>query len=203
MKLVIALLLVIHTTVFANTEKEELEIQQEGQVVTIVDFEEGDQIKVFETATGVHILSKQRGQIDLSQLPEGSYTIIDNNGRTIEVINNSEEIITNTLSISTEVIEDAPLLEQEEIIEAEVIDNNTSESTNISAFNSLEVLQEGNHITIVDFEEGDKIKVFEYKDNIHVLTKKVDTVDLSQLPSGKYLIENSKNQIALVEKIEE
>lgn len=200
MKLFIALLLVTSTTLFANTEKEELEIQQEGQVVTIVNFEEGSKIKVFETATGIHILSKKRGQVDLSQLPEGSYTIIDNYGRTIQIVNDGEGVIENAPTNTFEVVEDA----------SEVIENNV-ESTfenedyanhSENRFDSLEIAQEENTVTITNFEDGDEIIVFEFQGKTHVLTKKSDSVDLSQLPSGKYLFENNKNQIAIVEKME-
>lgn len=200
MKLFIALLLVTSTTLFASTEKEELEIQQEGQVVTIVNFEEGSKIKVFETATGIHILSKKRGQVDLSQLPEGSYTIIDTYGRTIQIVNDGEEVVESTPTNTIEVVEDAP----------EVIENNVEntfeneEYANHSGdrFASLEVAREGNTITVTNFEDGDEIKVFEFQGKIHVLTKKSDSVDLTQLPEGKYLFENNKNQIAIVEKME-
>jgi len=56
-----------------DKDKEQLRIEKEGHLVTVVDFQDGDKIKLFEAETGIHILSKSFGIVDLSQLPNGKY----------------------------------------------------------------------------------------------------------------------------------
>ncbi|UZO79297.1 hypothetical protein NBT05_09970 [Aquimarina sp. ERC-38] len=197
MKLFIILSLAIPTLLFANTEKEALEVRQEGQIVTVTNFEEGNKIKVFETVSGVHVLSKKRGQIDLSQLPEGSYTIIDNSGRTVEVINTGEIVEIDETTNEFLITEDAPLVVENEDSTAEEQPLN-----DFTHYQPLKIKQVDNSIEILDFTDGDIIKVFEFENDIHVLTKKYNVIDLSQLPSGKYYLKNNKRQIAVVEKTE-
>jgi len=67
----------------------------------------------------------------------------------------------------------------------------------------LEIKRENNFITVLDFEEGDVIKLFELKDTIHVLSKTTRSIDLNQLPHGKYVLKNNRGRLAFVEKYED
>ena len=69
--------------------------------------------------------------------------------------------------------------------------------------NELTVQQDGLVVEVVDFEEGDKLKLFEVKDLIHVLSKTTNIIDLSQLPAGLYILENSRGNSVVVEKFTE
>ena len=88
---VIALIfsLFLSISIFANADNT-LAVYQDGLAVEVVDFEEGDKLKLFEVETGDHILSKSYSRIDLSQLPIGSYLLENNQGQSI-VINRQEE----------------------------------------------------------------------------------------------------------------
>ena len=55
-------------------------------------------------------------------------------------------------------------------------------------------------MTVLDFEEGDVIKLFEVKNTVHILSKTINVVDLSQLPAGIYFLENNKGESVVLEK---
>ncbi len=183
----------------ANTSDDNLQIAREGLVVVVVDFKEGDKIKLFEVETGAHILSKTRGQIDLSQLPTGKYLIENNEGKSVViektdadivieeelgtdyvVENDSDKMRTGTMSVEEEL--------EEYYLTAEV--------------NPLGIERDGDIITVVDFEEGDQIKLFEVIGRIHVLSKTTEVVDLTQLAVGKYILENDRGQSIIIEKFD-
>ncbi len=186
---------------YANGGDDSLKVEKEGLTVVVLDFEEGDKIKLFEVETGDHILSKTHGVIDLSQLSLGSYLLENNSGKSV-VIERLEEDLRIEGAI--------------EHIDQEFVLDHDSERSNISSqFNAekefikyyddnesniLHITREGDMITVVDFEEGDKIKLFEVKNTVHVLSKTVGFVDLSQLPEGLYVLENSKGDSVVIEK---
>ncbi|WP_299315421.1 hypothetical protein [uncultured Aquimarina sp.] len=203
---VIALIfsLFLSISIFANADNT-LAVYQDGLVVEVVDFEEGDKLKLFEVETGDHILSKSYSRIDLSQLPIGSYLLENNQGQSI-VINRQEEKL---------MIEGAVVLQEEEFVVGGgteiVLDENgeiNAEEVTIENYispkeNQLAIEREGSLVIVLDFEEGDKLKLFEVKDTIHVLSKTTNVIDLSQLPVGVYLLENSKGDSVIVEKFTE
>ncbi len=206
--------LFLSLSIFANNEKS-LAVEQDGLVVEVMDFEEGDKIKLFEVESGDHILSKSYGRIDLSQLPLGSYLLENNQGQSV-IIDRLEE----SLMIDGAIIAESPefLLEEENIqenyiaeevaedvvIEEEIdVEQEFVEQYVNSNKNLLSIEREGNMITVINFEEGDKLKLFEVKDTIHVLSKTTNIVDLSQLPVGVYVLENSKGDSVIIEKFTE
>ncbi|WP_299261353.1 hypothetical protein [uncultured Aquimarina sp.] len=203
---VIALIfsLFLSISIFANADNT-LAVYQDGLAVEVVDFEEGDKLKLFEVETGDHILSKSYSRIDLSQLPIGSYLLENNQGQSI-VINRQEEKL---------MIEGAVVLQEEEFVVGGgteiVLDENgeiNAEEVTIENYispkeNQLAIEREGSLVIVLDFEEGDKLKLFEVKDTIHVLSKTTNVIDLSQLPVGVYLLENSKGDSVIVEKFTE
>ncbi|MHA7058208.1 hypothetical protein ACWGOQ_0013380 [Aquimarina sp. M1] len=186
------------TNVNARIEDDNLQIAREGFVVVVVDFKDGDEIKLFEVETGAHILSKTRGQIDLSQLPTGKYLLENNEGKSVVIEKTDDDI----------------LIEEE--LGAEYVVESDSESMSISDMtveqeleeyylssevNPLEITRDGDLITVVDFEYGDKIKLFEMIGKIHVLSKTTKVVDLTQLAAGKYILENDRGQAVVIEKL--
>ncbi|MCK8522009.1 T9SS type A sorting domain-containing protein [Aquimarina sp. D1M17] len=180
---------------------EKLEVEQDGLVVVVLDFEEGDKIKLFEIETGDHVLSKTHGQIDLSQLPIGAYLLENNEGRSI-VIERLEEGLNVDGAITA--IHNDFLLERDSkrvMMPAEIdVEQEYMHYYDNAETNLLAIEREGDMITVVDFEEGDKIKLFEVKNTVHILTKTSNFVDLSQLPAGVYVLENSKGDSVVVEK---
>ncbi len=200
MKLIVCILsLFLSLSIYANDDT--LTVEKDGLVVEVVDFEEGDKLKLFEVETGDHILSKTHGQIDLSQLPVGSYLLENNEGKSI-VIDRLEEELKVDGAISA--IHNDFLLERDskriympaEIdVEQEYVQYYENAETNL-----LAIEREGDLITVVDFEEGDKIKLFEVKNTVHILSKTTNFVDLSQLPEGVYVLENSRGDSVVIEK---
>ncbi len=186
---------------YANDNDPTLEVEKDGLVVMVVDFEEGDKIKLFEVQTGDHILSKTHNEIDLSQLPMGDYLLENNEGRSI-VIQRLENDI-NIDGVIDNVHEDFVLeydskrvyVSNDVDVEEEFI--NYYENTQTSL---LEINRDGDMITVVGFEEGDKIKLFEVKNTVHILSKTEGYVDLSQLPAGVYVLENNRGESVVVEK---
>jgi len=180
----------------ASATDNDLHIEREGFTVTVIDFQDGDKIKLFEVETGDHVLSKTRGQIDLSQLPKGKYLLENNLGASVVVEKRETDIY----------IEEA--LGTDYIVEKDAISNrgNTDLEEDLSNLysasqaNKLHIDRKGDLITIIDFEEGDKIKLFEVIDRVHVLSKTSEEVDLTQLAEGKYILENNKGQSVIVEK---
>ncbi len=184
----------------ANTE-DPLTVEQEGLIVEVLDFEEGDKLKLFEVETGDHILSKTYGRIDLSQLPVGSYLLENNQGKSIIIDRLEVE-----LKIEGAIIKlagDDVLVEDSQ--ESQSIEEVNVEEEVVQLYENsqralLSIQRDGDIITVLDFEEGDKIKLFEVKDTIHVLSKTTNVVDLSLLPVGIYVLENSKGDSVVVEK---
>ncbi len=185
----------------AKTE-DPLTVEQDGLTVEVVDFEDGDKLKLFEVETGDHILSKSYAVIDLSQLPVGSYLLENNQGKSI-VINRLEEELKidgavvatgDDFIVATDSVE-VEVNEEEVTVEEEVAQLYINTQKNL-----LSIERVGDVITVLDFEEGDKIKLFEVKDDIHVLSKTTNVVDLSLLPAGEYLLENSNGDSVVVEK---
>jgi len=72
-----------------------------------------------------------------------------------------------------------------------------------SQTNLLAIEREGNMITIVDFEEGDTLKLFEVRNTVHVLSKTSNYVDMTQLPVGVYVLENDRGDSVVIEKFAE
>ncbi len=187
--------LFVFSFAFATDNKEkELEIQTEGYIVTVLDFRDGDEIKLFEAETGVHILSKTRDYIDLSQLPNGLYVIENANGKSTTIERTEIELyVAPPLDSSYIVTEDASeKTEDEETLE---------ELSLLKNRQAIDIKQEGNIITVLNFEEGDVIKLFEIKNTVHVLTKSTGVIDLTLLEPGKYFIENKKGAVAFIEKL--
>lgn len=188
---------------YANDLSQPLQVEKEGLVITVVDFKEGDKLKLFEVESGDHILSKTRGQIDLSQLPMGSYLLENSIGESI-VIQRLEEEITIGGEITDDVDQDFVVeqdskrvyMSSEITVEQEYIQYYENAETNL-----LEIIREGNIVTVVDFQDGDTIKLFEVKNTVHVLSKTTNHVDLSQLPTGVYVLENNKGESVVVEKL--
>ncbi len=184
-------------------EDDNLTIQQEGLIIEVVDFEEGDKLKLFEVETGDHILSKSYSRIDLSQLPIGSYLLENNRGKSIVIDRLEEELMIDGAVFAQEenfLVEDAEMSN-------EVVNESTEEEFVAQYLNPqknvLDIQREGDVITVVDFAEGDKLKLFEVKDTVHVLSKTTNVIDLSQLPVGVYLLENSNGDAVVVEKYTE
>ncbi len=188
-------------TSYANDNDQTLEVEKDGLLVMVVNFEEGDKIKLFEVETGDHILSKTHNEIDLSQLPMGSYLLENNEGRSIVIQRLEDEInIDGVLdNIDNDFVLDRDsqraYVSSDVDVEEEFV--NYYEHTQTSL---LEIIRDGDIVTVVDFVEGDKIKLFEVKDTVHVLSKTEGYVDLSQLPAGVYVLENNKGESVVVEK---
>jgi len=189
---------------YANNDDQTLSVEKDGLVVIVLDFEEGDKIKLFELETGDHILSKTYSQIDLSQLPVGSYLLENSYGKSV-VINRLEEELNVDGAIETihndflvEMDSKKALMPAEIDVEQEFIHYYDKTQTNL-----LAITREGDMITVVDFEEGDKIKLFELKNTVHILSKTTNYVDMSQLPEGVYVLENGNGDSVVIEKYSE
>ncbi|WP_109097665.1 hypothetical protein [Aquimarina sp. AU58] len=186
---------------YANDLDQILEVEKEGLVVVVVDFQDGDKIKLFEVESGDHILSKTHGEIDLSQLPMGSYLLENNQGESVVIVRMEEDI---NIEGAIENVESNFVVEydskradmpSEVNVEEEFVHYYENSETNL-----LEITRDGNFVTVVNFEEGDKIKLFEVKNTVHVLSKTTNFVDLSQLPVGVYVLENNRGESVVVEK---
>ncbi|SHJ55247.1 hypothetical protein [Aquimarina spongiae] len=186
---------------YANISDGDLKVEKDGLVVVVLDFEEGDKIKLFEIETGEHILSKTHSEIDLSQLPIGSYLLENNEGQSV-VIDRMEEELKVDGAINA--IHNDFLLERDSaraMVPAEIdVEQEYMHYYDNAETNLLAITREGDVITVQDFEEGDKIKLFEVKNTVHVLTKTTNFVDLSQLPAGVYVLENDRGDSVVVEK---
>lgn len=186
---------------YANDMDQSLEVEMDGLVVLVVDFQEGDKIKLFEVETGDHVLSKTHGEIDLSQLPMGSYLLENSEGRSVVIQRLEEEISIEGVIEHHEI--DFVLQDDSEVvfvpanitIEQEFIHYYENAETNL-----LAVEREGDMVKVVDFEDGDKIKLFEVKNTVHILSKTTNYVDLSQLPAGVYVLENDRGDSVVLEK---
>jgi len=77
-------ILLISLITFAN-DGGKLIVEQDGFIVEVMYFEEGDRLKLFEIETGDHVLSKTHAQIDLSFLSVGSYLLENNQGQSIGI----------------------------------------------------------------------------------------------------------------------
>ncbi len=185
----------------ANDDDQTLEVEKEGLVVMVVNFEDGDKIKLFEVETGDHILSKTHNQIDLSQLPIGSYLLENNQGKSIVIQRTEDEVnIDGVTEVEEEefvLASDSKRVNMSSDVDVEEEFVNYYENTQTGL---LEITREGDIINVVNFEDGDKIKLFEVKNTVHVLSKTEGYVDLSQLPAGVYVLENNKGESVVVEK---
>ncbi|WP_299184514.1 hypothetical protein [uncultured Aquimarina sp.] len=203
MKVIALIFSLFLSLIISANEDNKLTVHMDGLTVEVLNFEEGDKLKLFELETGDHILSKSYSLIDLSQLPVGSYLLENNAGKSL-VINRQEEEL---------MIDGAVILQEEEFIvedDAQLADVSGDEEMNVekdfinnyvnSNQNLLNIEREGDVIVVLDFEDGDKLKLFEVKDTIHVLSKTTNEIDLSQLPVGLYILENSKGDSVVVEK---
>lgn len=177
-----------------------LVVKQDGLVVEVMDFEEGDKLKLFEVETGDHILSKSYSHIDLSQLPVGSYILENSQGQSVVIDRLEEELM----------IEGAVFAQDENFEVEDSMMADAGESTDVeegfiknyvnSNQNQLDIHRDGDIVTVLNFEEGDKLKLFEVKDTVHVLSKTTNVIDLSLLPVGVYLLENNNGDSVIVEK---
>ncbi|MFD2565345.1 hypothetical protein [Aquimarina rubra] len=191
--------LLFFTNVNARIEDDNLQIAREGLVVVVLDFKEGDKIKLFEVETGDHILSKTRGQIDLSQLPPAKYLLENSEGKSVVIEKTDNDIfIEKELGAEYIVEYDSESMTANSIS----VEEELEEYYLTSEVNPLGIKRDGDIITVVDFEEGDKIKLFEMVGKIHVLSKTTKVVDLTQLASGKYILENDRGQAVVVEKFD-
>lgn len=190
--------------VYANTNDDSLEVEMQGLVVFVVDFDNGDKLKLFEVETGDHILSKTHSEVDLSQLPIGSYLLENNKGKSI-VINRLEEELNIEGVTGKELIlgQDFVLENDSERIDmaadVDMVDEYVTYYEN-SQTGLLQIEREGDMVTVTDFVDGDKIKLFEVKNKTHILSKTTDYVDLSQLPEGQYLLKNNRGLSVVLEK---
>lgn len=189
--------LLFFINVNANIEDDALRIEREGLVISVVDFQEGDKLKLFEFESGEHILSKTSDQIDLSMLPAGKYLLENSEGKSIVIERTDEELLLEKALDDSYVVEyDSKMVEVENVALEEELESFYSNTDD----NLLAIEREGDIITIVDFKEGDEIKLFEVKNTVHILTKTQGFVDLSQLPAGVYFIENNEGDAVVVEK---
>ncbi|GAA4277777.1 hypothetical protein [Aquimarina mytili] len=198
--------LFLSISVFASDDNSHI-VEQDGLIVEVVDFEEGDKLKLFEAETGDHILSKSYSSIDLSQLPLGSYILENNQGKSVIIDRMEEEliiegavVIAGESYLSDEGREENYPIEEVAINEEVNVEQEFVQSYVDSQKNLLSIKREGDIITVVDFEEGDKLKLFEVKDTIHVLSKTTNVIDMSQLPVGVYMLENNNGDSVVVEK---
>ncbi|MHA7058200.1 hypothetical protein ACWGOQ_0013340 [Aquimarina sp. M1] len=196
--------LFLSLSIFANND-DELSVYQDGLIVEVADFEDGDELKLFELETGVHILSKSYSRVDLSQLPLGSYLLENNKGASIVIDRLEEELIIDDAAIAQEkefVIDETDdiVLENNEEVHTEEV---PAEEYITPKDNQLAIQREGSIVVVLDFEEGDKLKLFEVKDTVHVLSKTTNVIDLAQLPVGVYLLENNRGDSVIVEKYTE
>jgi len=197
--------LFLSISIFANDDSK-LTVHQDGLTVEVLDFQEGDKLKLFDFETGDHILSKSYSQIDLSQLPVGSYLLENNEGKSIVIDRQEEQLMIDGAVILEE--EEFTIEADDQIVQVEENEEANVEQEFISDYinpnkNQLSIERDGDVIVVVDFEDGDKLKLFEVKDTIHVLSKTTNVVDLSQLPVGLYVLENSKGDSVIVEKFTE
>lgn len=186
-------------SISANSEDEVLQVVQEGLTITVVNFKDGDKIKLFELETGVHILSKTIDQVDLSLLPLGKYLLENNEGKSAVIEKTDNDIIIESLGTNFIVEVDSEFTTYEEVGLGKELESYYAPSES----NELFVSREGDLITVVDFKEGDKIKLFEVKNKVHVLSKTTGEIDLSQLAAGKYLLEDNNGKFIQIEKVEE
>ncbi|MEW7280080.1 hypothetical protein ABW636_15910 [Aquimarina sp. 2201CG1-2-11] len=185
----------------ANDTDQSLEVEKEGLVVSVVNFEEGDKIKLFDVESGDHILSKTHGDIDLSQLPIGMYLLENTHGKSVMIERFEEEI---QIEGVLETANNDFVLERDSV-RADMPSKVNEEEEFINYYENtqrdlLAIEREGDVITVVDFEEGDVIKLFEVKNTVHILSKTINIVDLSQLPAGIYFLENNKGESVVLEK---
>ncbi|WP_298313436.1 hypothetical protein [uncultured Aquimarina sp.] len=191
--------LLFFTNLNARIEDNNLEIAREGLVVVVIDFKEGDKIKLFEVETGDHILSKTRGQIDLSQLPSGKYLLENNEGKSVVIEKTDFDIVIEE-ELGTEYIVEVD--SDRMPVNNMSVEEELEEYYLTSEVNPLSITRDGDLITVMDFEEGDKIKLFEVVDKVHILSKTTKLVDLTQLPTGKYILENDRGQAVMIEKFD-
>jgi len=168
--------------------------------------------KLFVAETEEHILSKSYAIVDLSQLPVGAYLLENNRGESI-VINRLEETI-QIDAIMNEVAEEEydtvaaendvdTVYETEVVYEAVVnVEEEVAELYTGAKRGSLNINREGDLVTVLDFKDGDKIKLFEVEDDTHILTKTSNLIDLSLLAAGEYLLENSNGDSVVIKKFE-
>lgn len=195
--IILILILLFSFNIYAGAEPRILKVSRDGLIVVVEDFKEGDKIKLFEVESGDHVLSKTRGQVDLSFLPMGRYLLENSKGFSIIIEKTDTELVLEKeLGVDYMVSEPIDLdvarnITIEEEIEEFYIANDAS---------ILKIERDGDLVKVLDFEEGDKIKLFEVKNKIHVLSKTVGIVDLSQLPAGKYFLRDNHGKQAVVEK---
>jgi len=195
--------LLISLITFAS-DGEKLIVEQDGFIVEVIYFEEGDKLKLFEVETGDHVLSKTHAQIDLSFLSVGSYLLENNQGQSIVIDRMEDELIVDGMVAKN----DEFLLEHDSKrskfsnddmdVNEEFVRYYRNSQTNL-----LAIEREGNMITIVDFEEGDTLKLFEIRNTVHVLSKTSNYVDMAQLPVGVYVLENDRGDSVVIEKFAE
>lgn len=194
-----AFVIILSFFFFSNvsaSNEDGLQITKDGFIVVVLDFKEGDKIKLFEVETGDHILSKTRGQVDLSLLPLGKYLLENNEGKSVVIERTDEEIVIEELGTEYMVERDSERMAATEI----TVEEELEDIYYRSEVNPLAVSREGDVFTVLDFIEGDTIKLFEVVDKIHVLTKTTKIVDLTQLSVGKYILENDRGQSIIIEK---
>lgn len=181
----------------ANYVSDTLQIEKEGFIVSVVDFQEGDEIKLFEAETMEHVLSKTRGQVDLSMLPVGKYLLENNQGKSVIIEKNDDELFVEEALTDEFVVNDSAWVNEK--ADYNTVDELETYYSDTSS-NLLDITRDGDKITVLDFEDGDKIKLFEVKNTVHILTKSSYTVDLSQLPEGVYVLKNNRGKSVVVEK---
>ena len=191
-------------TIFANDDSD-LTVYQDGLTIEVANFEEGDKLKLFEVESGDHILSKSYSSIDLTNLPIGSYLLENNQGQSVIINRQEEELVIDGKVITMEE-ENFEIVENNEILEIVADQEEVMSFKNdyaVAGKNLLSIERDGDIIVVVDFEEGDKLKLFEVQDTVHILSKTTNEIDLSQLPLGVYMLENNRGDAVRIEKFTE
>ncbi len=82
MKKVILILCLLCNVIgaYAHNEEDKLKVVTSGRTISVVNFEEGSKIKLFEYRTDEIVLVKRRGEIDFTQLEEGEYVLVNEKG---------------------------------------------------------------------------------------------------------------------------
>jgi len=151
------------TNLSAFSEDDNLQIVRDGFIIVVVNFDEGDKIKLFEVETGDHILSKTRGEIDLSQLPSGKYLLENSKGKSTVIEKTDFDIVVEE-ELGTDFIVDHDC--DTAVPNDITVEEELEEIYVRSEVNPLHIEREGDLITVIDFVEGDKIKLFEVIDFI-------------------------------------
>ena len=176
--------ILFYSNLLANDDKNKLVIQQDDKVVTVLNFKEGDTLKLYEQVSNLHVLTSVSNKIDLSNLPVNNYYLVDHLGRKANLSN-------GVVNISEEEKYNNSESEKNENVNNNWTVAKVPELLGVNYNGNLKIKKDNNFIEVLDFKEGENLKLFELNGFVHVLTKSRKVIDFSQLNSGKYLLENS------------